>query len=868
MVAMMNMLKNLSVQEKEVIMEVLSRDRRLRETEEERVMRLRIELARERRGGFVLSEHGKPLRKRTCARCRESVGFIGKARCPICSHIICKNCRVMRPTGERLSVKTAKSPATAISTKKTVDRAVGTSPTRMIDKKWTPAYNSHASRSVSRIGIVRFSESVSDPENRPTDNVLSKSKMVTFTSTPAKATELRPFFAQTGIESIKQEARPSSHVPHLARNDVRYGRTSSEMSELSSVNDSITKCNRHSDKSFTEQTDTSDYDLSHEASASPGVGNRLTVPQINSVQTSSSEYNETDAVTFLQEMGLNKNAEDKNDMQDSVKILDGNDLTKSGQDSPLDTESVSASQNPDQPPPTITILEPNMEQNSKPTETSVKNPSQIIASQRPNDFTTPNSFISAVGKLFDVQLFKKTFFGLPISIAKLPPVQELTEKADTSDNQTPLKVENQSVDGDRRDIVSGNAKLDYDVTITNSNNAVNAYVSSSAEQHIQHSTLLDANNKEHIDKKVNSALNIPFGRITPNIASTPPTSESYSSEVREPEIEDDRQEYINKPVISENSPDEESSTETFVHFTANQRTDDANQRMDKNRKSLTQHHISGQSGARRRIRKTLKQRMNARKAHLKRLPSSSDGDEPLRYSPPLSQHTMCENTSNFNHGFTNSHKEQPRSHSVSVDQRGTDASTISTAVSDSESRPAAGLWRRSSLNMGLFNKLKERIKIKTEDVPWVCKVCAKSLDLNKKSGDWFYKTARSEVLEFKENLAHNKNEPVDNGSSLLPNDDAHERLTPVSSDAELKPAPIEEPFRRARSHTIETLVLPRHVTSDEPAVGLDKQASLKRRKLRLSRKSVAEVLHGSLLIHIPGRLLVLCYSFIKEHPTS
>ena len=95
----MYMFGDLSLQEKTAIMGVLSTDRLLRETEEERIMKLRIELARERRAGAVISGEKNTMSSKACARCRKSVGLMATARCPVCKHIICKECRVFKLRG-------------------------------------------------------------------------------------------------------------------------------------------------------------------------------------------------------------------------------------------------------------------------------------------------------------------------------------------------------------------------------------------------------------------------------------------------------------------------------------------------------------------------------------------------------------------------------------------------------------------------------------------------------------------------------------------------------------------------------------------------------------------------------------------------
>lgn len=91
-----NIFDNLSINEKTAIMTVLSRDRILREKEAERVMKLRIDLVRDKREGALIPGKFPTPIKRACARCREPLGLSISERCPCCKHLICKKCRVYR----------------------------------------------------------------------------------------------------------------------------------------------------------------------------------------------------------------------------------------------------------------------------------------------------------------------------------------------------------------------------------------------------------------------------------------------------------------------------------------------------------------------------------------------------------------------------------------------------------------------------------------------------------------------------------------------------------------------------------------------------------------------------------------------------
>ena len=97
-----DLLSNLSTSELERIMAVLNRDKKLRERERERVIKLGIELVREKRqGALVVNDKQKQNMMSRCARCLSllpAVARLNKAkwRCCVCKHLICKSCRVIK----------------------------------------------------------------------------------------------------------------------------------------------------------------------------------------------------------------------------------------------------------------------------------------------------------------------------------------------------------------------------------------------------------------------------------------------------------------------------------------------------------------------------------------------------------------------------------------------------------------------------------------------------------------------------------------------------------------------------------------------------------------------------------------------------
>ncbi|KAK2856099.1 hypothetical protein Q5P01_004834 [Channa striata] len=80
--------------EKEIILEVLRRDKQLRIIEEDRIRRMKCELQELRRRGA--KSFARQYGERTCARCQRPLGkfWNSGAVCRGCSHRICNKCRV------------------------------------------------------------------------------------------------------------------------------------------------------------------------------------------------------------------------------------------------------------------------------------------------------------------------------------------------------------------------------------------------------------------------------------------------------------------------------------------------------------------------------------------------------------------------------------------------------------------------------------------------------------------------------------------------------------------------------------------------------------------------------------------------------
>ncbi|KFQ72887.1 Synaptotagmin-like 3, partial [Phaethon lepturus] len=87
----LNFLKEL---EREAVLEVLYRDQMVRNTEEERIRKLKLQLQQLRWKGARNVSH--EYQERSCARCQKSLGLLMNrgAVCNGCSHRVCSECRV------------------------------------------------------------------------------------------------------------------------------------------------------------------------------------------------------------------------------------------------------------------------------------------------------------------------------------------------------------------------------------------------------------------------------------------------------------------------------------------------------------------------------------------------------------------------------------------------------------------------------------------------------------------------------------------------------------------------------------------------------------------------------------------------------
>ncbi|XP_063954640.1 synaptotagmin-like protein 5 [Lytechinus pictus] len=97
-------LEHLTEEERKIIMDVLQRDEQLRQSEQERVKKLKTELHELRKKSAVkVDDDSLDSGKKVCARCREPLGTIFNSGevCPRCQHKVCSNCKVVLPNSKK-----------------------------------------------------------------------------------------------------------------------------------------------------------------------------------------------------------------------------------------------------------------------------------------------------------------------------------------------------------------------------------------------------------------------------------------------------------------------------------------------------------------------------------------------------------------------------------------------------------------------------------------------------------------------------------------------------------------------------------------------------------------------------------------------
>uniref|UniRef100_A0A668S1Y7 Synaptotagmin-like protein 4 n=1 Tax=Oreochromis aureus TaxID=47969 RepID=A0A668S1Y7_OREAU len=92
----------LSESERELILEVLRRDERLRQAEDQRVRKLKTELQDVKRKGAKRAS--EKYSQHSCGRCLEPLSrlTVFSSQCNMCNHIVCRNCRMVLPDGSWL----------------------------------------------------------------------------------------------------------------------------------------------------------------------------------------------------------------------------------------------------------------------------------------------------------------------------------------------------------------------------------------------------------------------------------------------------------------------------------------------------------------------------------------------------------------------------------------------------------------------------------------------------------------------------------------------------------------------------------------------------------------------------------------------
>ncbi|XP_044061005.1 synaptotagmin-like protein 4 isoform X2 [Siniperca chuatsi] len=98
----------LSDSEQELILEVLRRDEVLRQAEEQRVRKLKIDLLEVKRKGAKRGS-GR-YSQRSCGRCQEPLSRLSvfSSQCKMCNHHVCRNCQTVLPEGSWLCSVCAK----------------------------------------------------------------------------------------------------------------------------------------------------------------------------------------------------------------------------------------------------------------------------------------------------------------------------------------------------------------------------------------------------------------------------------------------------------------------------------------------------------------------------------------------------------------------------------------------------------------------------------------------------------------------------------------------------------------------------------------------------------------------------------------
>uniref|UniRef100_A0A3Q0S100 RabBD domain-containing protein n=1 Tax=Amphilophus citrinellus TaxID=61819 RepID=A0A3Q0S100_AMPCI len=92
----------LTESERELILQVLQRDEKLRQAEEQRVRKLKTELQDVKRKGAKRAN--ERYSQYSCGRCLEPLSrlTVFSSQCKLCNHNVCRNCRTVLPDGSWL----------------------------------------------------------------------------------------------------------------------------------------------------------------------------------------------------------------------------------------------------------------------------------------------------------------------------------------------------------------------------------------------------------------------------------------------------------------------------------------------------------------------------------------------------------------------------------------------------------------------------------------------------------------------------------------------------------------------------------------------------------------------------------------------
>ncbi|KAL0974109.1 hypothetical protein UPYG_G00215470 [Umbra pygmaea] len=246
--------------ERELILEVLRRDEDLRQAEEQRVRKLKMELLEIKRKGAKRSS-GR-YSERSCGRCLEPLGRMsGSSQCRACKHRVCRNCRAVCLNGSWVCSVCAKEADLKKSTgdwfyDQRVNR-FSTKPGHDIVKtslkKMPPLWKRETMGEVLLKSTELNSSQPATPVPRPRlrgvaatsnnnlpDNVSEKTIPLDVTEQQQQQQHSdTESVDRTSLHSLRTDTEPSLGTPNLPRQEKSMGRSSPAGSSRSNMNVSV-----------------------------------------------------------------------------------------------------------------------------------------------------------------------------------------------------------------------------------------------------------------------------------------------------------------------------------------------------------------------------------------------------------------------------------------------------------------------------------------------------------------------------------------------------------------------------------------------------------------------------------------------------